>query len=319
MIGIDEIRRAAQRLAGAAHRTPVLTSRSLNDRVGAEVFAKAENQQRAGAFKFRGAYNSVAALSEAERSRGVVTYSSGNHGQALALAARLHGVPAAVVMPSDAPAVKRDAVAGYGATIEEYDRYAVDRTKVAEDLAADLGAALIPPFDHWDVIAGQGTAALELVEQTPDLDVLVVCVGGGGLIAGCALAAKTLMPQVRVIGVEPDAGDDVKRSLESGQIVEIPVPTTIADGQQTTAPGEKTFEVISRFVDEIVTVTDPEIVDAMRFAFERMKTVLEPSGASALAALLAGFEVPSGARVGVTFSGGNVDVDRFAALLGPGV
>ncbi|MCB2224424.1 MAG: threo-3-hydroxy-L-aspartate ammonia-lyase [Actinobacteria bacterium] len=312
---IDDVQAAAARLDGVAHRTPVLTSRTLDAMLGGSVFLKAECFQRVGAFKFRGAYNAVASLSEPARAGGVATYSSGNHAQALALAAALHGVPAAIVMPEDAPSIKVAATAGYGAEIVPYDRYTGDRRAIAESVAAERGMTLIPPFDHWDVIAGQGTTALELFEQAGPLDVLAVCVGGGGLISGCATVAKAQDHPVRVVGVEPEAGDDVKQSLEQGRIVEIPAPHTIADGQQTVAPGEKTFAVMAERVDEIVTVTDPEIVDAMRFAFERLNVVLEPSGASALAALLAGRIETAGRRVGVTLSGGNIGVRRFVEVM----
>jgi len=271
-----------------------------------------------GAFKFRGAYNAIAALDPAARARGVLTFSSGNHAQAIALAAKLHGIPATIVMPHDAPATKVAATAGYGAELVRYDRYTQHREDLGTALATERGLTLIPPYDHPDVIAGQGTVALELVEDAGPLDVLVVCVGGGGLIAGCALAA-TATGSTRVVGVEPAAGDDVRRSLRAGERVTIPVPHTIADGQQTTSPGELNFPIIQRLVDDVVTVTDEEIVAAMVVAFERMKVVLEPSGASALAAVLSG-HVPAvaGKRVGVTLSGGNVGAARFAELVGAG-
>ena len=311
---IDDVARAAARLDGVAHRTPVLTSATLNDEVGAELFLKAENFQRAGAFKFRGAYNAVAATDPAERARGVATYSSGNHAQAVALAAALHDVPSVILMPEDAPASKIEATRGYGAEVVFYDRYTEERSTIGDALAADRGMTLVPPFDHWDVIAGQGTVAAELFDEVGDLDLLVVCVGGGGLISGCAtVAADRGTP---VVGVEPEAGDDVKQSLETGRIVTIATPRTIADGQQTTSPGEKTFAVISERVDSIVTVTDEAIIDTMRFVFERMKVVVEPSGASALAAIRAGSLDVAGRRVGVTISGGNVSAERFAELLG---
>lgn len=314
-LGIDDVRAAAQRLAGVAHRTPVLTSRTVDELTGARVLAKAECFQRGGAFKFRGAYNAVASLDPEVRSRGVLAYSSGNHAQAIALAARLHHVPAVIVMPYDAPPSKVAATEGYGAEIVRYDRYAQDREEIGGRLAAERRLTLIPPYDHRAVMAGQGTVALELVEQAGALDVLVVCVGGGGLISGCATAATALSPGVRVVGVEPAAGDDVRRSLAAGRRVSVPVPRTIADGQQTTSPGELTFPVIQRLVSEVVTVTDEEIVAAMVLAFERLKVVLEPSGASALAALLAGRVADVvGRRVGVTLSGGNVGAARFAEL-----
>jgi threonine dehydratase len=312
---IDDVRAAAGRLDGVAHRTPVLTSSTLDGLVGASLFLKAECYQRVGAFKFRGAFNAIASLPEDERSHGVATYSSGNHAQAVALAAAIHGVPAAIVMPEDAPAIKMEATAGYGAEIVTYDRYTGDRIALAQGLAADRGMTLIPPFDHWDVIAGQGTAALELFEQAGALDLLLVPVGGGGLISGCATVAKAQDHPVRVVGVEPEAGDDVRRSLQEGRIVEIPAPHTIADGQQTVSAGEKTFAVMRERVDEIVLVSDAEIVEAMRFTFERMNVVLEPSGASALAAVLAGRIDVDGTRVGVILSGGNIGIARFVELM----
>lgn len=310
----DDVARAAARLDGVAHRTPVVTSRTLDDELGAQLFLKAENFQRAGAFKFRGAYNAIAAMDPADRSRGVATYSSGNHAQAVALAASLHDVASVILMPEDAPASKVEATRGYGAEIVFYDRYTEERNSIGDALAADRGMALIPPFDHWDVIAGQGTVAAELFAEVGSLDTLVVCVGGGGLISGCATVAAA--HGTTVVGVEPVAGDDVKQSLEAGRIVRIPTPRTIADGQQTTAPGEKTFAVIDALVDRIVTVTDEAIVDTMRFVFERMKVVLEPSGASALAAIRSGEIDLRGQRVGVTLSGGNVSAARFVELLG---
>jgi threo-3-hydroxy-L-aspartate ammonia-lyase len=282
---------------------------------GATVLAKAECFQRVGAFKFRGAYNAIAALGPDARARGVLTYSSGNHAQAIALAARLHGIPATIVMPHDAPAMKAAATAGYGAELVRYDRYTQHREDLGSALATERGLTLIPPYDHPDVIAGQGTVALELVEDAGPLDVLVVCVGGGGLIAGCALAAAAT-GSTRVVGVEPAAGDDVRQSLHAGHRVTIPVPRTIADGQQLPTPGRRPFEVIRERVDDVVLASDAEIVDAMRLMFERVKTVAEPSGACALAALLAG-RVPNarGLRVGVVISGGNVSAERFAALM----
>lgn len=314
MLTVEAVREAAKRLSGVAHRTPVLTSSTLDERVGAEVFCKAENLQRVGAFKFRGAFNAIAALQEATPVNGVITYSSGNHGQAVALAARLHQVSATVVMPHDAPEIKKRAVAGYGATIVPHDRFDESRENIAAALSRETGAVIIPPFDHWDVMAGQGTTALELLEDRPDIDTLVVCVGGGGLIAGCATVAKA-HGDIRVVGVEPVAGDDVRRSLAAGRIVTIDQPETIADGQATRAPGEKTFAVMKERVDEIVTVSDEDLVVAMRFAFERMKIVLEPSGASALASVLHGKVPHLGQRVGVTLSGGNVGADDFARLI----
>jgi threonine dehydratase len=315
VIDIDDVRAAAARIEGLAHRTPVLTSRALDEATGARVFLKAENLQRAGAFKFRGACNAVSLLSAEERERGVATVSSGNHAQALALAARLHGVKATILMPDDAPAGKLAATRGYGAEVLGFDRYAVDREELLAELVAGRGLVPIHPYDDARIMAGQGTVALELLEQTGPLDLLLVCVGGGGLIAGCATVAAALAPDVRVVGVEPEAGDDTKRSLAAGERVRIDVPRTIADGQQLPIPGELTFEVIRRLVDDVALASDAEIVAAMRFLFERLKTVAEPSGACALAALLAGRVETRGLRVGVTISGGNVAADRFAELI----
>ncbi|MER6452901.1 threo-3-hydroxy-L-aspartate ammonia-lyase [Streptomyces sp900105245] len=313
-VTFDDIREAAVRLDGVAHRTPVLTSRTLDARVGAEVFIKCENFQRVGAFKIRGAYNAAAQLTPRQLAKGIAAYSSGNHAQATALAARELGTSAVILMPEDAPRSKREATAGYGAEIVTYDRYTEDRTALGEALAEERGLALIPPYDHPHVIAGQGTAALELLDETGPLDALLVPVGGGGLIAGSAVAAKALHPGVRVVGVEPEAGDDTKRSLESGARVTVPVPRTIADGQALPTPGEITFTINQRLVDAVTLVTDEEIIDAMRFAFERLKIVLEPSGATALAALLAGrLDLPP--RIGVIASGGNIDAERFSRLM----
>jgi threonine dehydratase len=317
VITLDDVQAAAGRLKGVAHRTPVITGRSLDEATGAaRVLLKAENLQRAGAFKFRGAYNAVASLSPAERARGVATVSSGNHAQALSLAARLHEIPAVILMPDDAPAGKVAATAGYGAEIVSFDRYGGDREALLAALVEERGLVPVHPYDDPRVMAGQGTAALELHEDAGPLDLLLVCVGGGGLLAGCATAIDGLSPETRVIGVEPEAGDDTKRSFEAGERVRIDVPRTIADGQQLPIPGELTFPVNLHLVDEIVTVSDEEIVDAMRLLFERAKTVTEPSGACAFAALLAGKVEAAGLRVGVTLSGGNVTATRFAELLG---
>jgi threonine dehydratase len=305
VIGAEDVRSAARVLDGVAHRTPVVTSRTLGD-----VVIKPENLQRAGAFKFRGAYNKVSSL---ERGTPVVAYSSGNHAQAVALAARLLDSRATILMPTDAPASKRAATEGYGAEVVTYDRYTGNREEIAEGLAAGRGAALVRPYDDPLIMAGAGTAALELLEDAGTVHTLVVPVGGGGLIAGSATIAKELGVR-RVIGVEPEAGDDWKQSFAAGRIVEIDVPRTIADGLQTHAPGELTWAVASRLVDEIVTVTDEQIVEAMRFAFERLKLVIEPSGAVGLAAVREG--LVSGGRIGVIVSGGNVDAARFASLLG---
>ncbi|MEE4542589.1 pyridoxal-phosphate dependent enzyme [Streptomyces sp. V4-01] len=315
-VTLDDVRSAADRIAGVAHRTPVLRSRTLDALVGAEVFLKCENLQRIGAFKFRGAYNAASRLTAAQLARGIAAYSSGNHAQAVALAARELGSTAVVLMPEDTPRSKREATAGYGAEVVTYDRYTGDRVALGEALAAERGLALIPPYEHPHVIAGQGTAALELVEEVGALDALVVPVGGGGLIAGSATAAKALHGATRMIGVEPRAGDDTRRSLAAGRRVSVPVPRTIADGQAAETPGELTFSVNRRLVDGIALVSDEQIRDAMRFAFERLKIVVEPSGASGLAALIAGTAGELPHRVGVIISGGNIDAPRFAELCG---
>ncbi|MEU6474548.1 pyridoxal-phosphate dependent enzyme [Streptomyces massasporeus] len=317
-VTLDDVRDAAARLKGVAHRTPVLRSRTLDALTGAEVHLKCENFQRVGAFKFRGAYNAASRLTPEQLSRGIAAYSSGNHAQAVALAARELGTTAVIVMPEDAPPSKRAATAGYGAEIVTYDRYTGDRVAIAEALADERGLALIPPYDHPHVMAGQGTAALELLEEAGELGALLTPVGGGGLMAGSATAAKALHPGIRTIGVEPEAGDDTKRSLEAGRRVSVPVPRTIADGQALHTPGELTFTVNQRLLDDVVLVTDDEIRDAMRFAFERLKIVVEPSGATPLAALLTGRAGPLPQRVGVVISGGNIDTGRFTELCGGG-
>ena len=314
-INYADIQSAAARLAGTAHRTPVATSRTANQRTGAELFFKCENLQRMGAFKFRGAYNALSQFTPEQRRAGVVAFSSGNHAQAIALSGRLLGIPATIVMPNDAPLMKVDATRGYGAEVQLYNRYKEDREAIGRQLADERGMTLIPPFDHPHVMAGQGTAALELIEDAGSLDVLLVCVGGGGLISGCAVAAKHALPQCRVIGVEPEAGNDVQQSLRRGEIVHIDVPQTIADGAQTQAPGRVTFPVIRALVDDVLTVTDRQLVLTMRFFAERMKMVVEPTGCLAAAAVLEGMLDVKGQRVGIIISGGNVDVDRYAELL----
>jgi threonine dehydratase len=318
-ISFDDIAAAAQRLAGVAHRTPVLTSRTGDEHSGARLFFKCENLQRMGAFKFRGAYNALAQFDAAQRRAGVIAFSSGNHAQAIALAARLLGMPAAIVMPSDAPRIKVEATRGYGAEVIEYDRYREDREQIGARLARERGMTLIPPFDHPHVMAGQGTAALELLEEVGALDTLVVCVGGGGLISGCATAAKHLAPACRVVGVEPEAGNDTQQSLARGEVVTIDVPRTIADGAQTQSSGKLTFPVVRALVSEIVTVSDSQLVDAMRFFAGRMKIVVEPTGALAAAALLSKVLDVRGQRVGVIVSGGNVDLAWYAQLLRDGL
>ncbi len=315
MVTVQDVRDAAARLEGVAHRTPVIRSRTLDERVGAQVFLKAENLQRVGAFKFRGAYNAICRLTPEQLTRGVAAFSSGNHAQAVALAARLLGSSAVIAMPEDSPAAKVDAVRGYGAEIVFFDRYTADREEIGRTLAGERGLTLIPPYDHPHVIAGQGTAALELLEEAGELDALVVPVSGGGLIAGSALIAKALHPQIRILGVEPEAGDDTKRSLAAGTRVSIPIPRTIADGQTASTPGELTFPIIQQHVDGILLVTDDDLRDALRFAADRLKLVLEPSGATGLAALLTGRLTPAPPRIGVILSGGNVGATRLAELL----
>ena len=315
MLQFPDIELAAARIRGVAHRTPVLASRTLDAVLGLHVFMKAENLQRMGAFKFRGGYNAVKALSDAQRARGVVAFSSGNHAQAVALAAQLHGCRATIVMPHDAPALKLAATRGYGAEVILYDRYREDRAVIANKLVAERDATLIPPFDDLAVMAGQGTAALELIEEVGALDALIVPAGGGGFLSGCTVAAKHRLPQIRVFGAEPVRGNDMQQSLRNGRIVSIDVPRTICDGQQTQSVGRHPFEVIQALVTDVLTVSDPAVVDAMRFAFERMKIVLEPSGACALAALMTHAAQFEGQRVGIMLSGGNIGLDRFVALV----
>ncbi len=306
------------RLKGVAHRTPVLTSRIVDDDVGARVFFKCENLQRMGAFKFRGAYNALSMFDAEQRRAGVVAFSSGNHAQAIALSARLLGMPATIVMPHDAPASKVAATRGYGGDVVIFNRYTEDREQIARSLAQDRGMTLIPPFDHPHVIAGQGTAALELIEDVGELDALFVCLGGGGLLAGCALAARAMSPRCKVYGVEPAAGNDGQQSFRKGSIVHIDTPRTIADGAQTQHLGEITFPIIQRDVTDIVTATDDELVDGMRLFASRMKMVVEPTGCLSLAGARSMKSALQGQRVGVIVSGGNVDLDRFCALLGAG-
>lgn len=312
-IDLRAVERAAARLKGVAHRTPIVTSRLLDEAAGARVFLKAEGFQRMGAFKFRGAYNAVSQLSEAELAGGVVASSSGNHAQALALAASLFGTHATILMPSDAPASKRTATEGYGAEVVEFDRHSDDRDAMTRALAAERGATLVHAYDDPRVMAGADTTGLELIQDTEDLDVVVVPAGGGGLLSGSATAIKGLSPATRVIGVEPQASPDIARSLAAGERVMVEIGRSIADGQLLPTPGELTWPVISALVDDVVTVSDDEIVAAMRLLFERVKLVAEPSGASALAAVLAGRV--QGARVGVVLSGANVSAARFAELL----
>jgi threonine dehydratase len=310
-----DVQAAAERIRGQAHRTPVLISRRVDAETGARVYFKCENFQRMGAFKFRGAFNALSRFDEDQRRAGVVTYSSGNHAQAIALAARILGVPATIVMPHDAPEAKVAATLGYGASVVRYDRYVEDREEIGRALAADKGLTLVPPFDHPDVIAGQGTATLELLEEVGELDALFVCLGGGGLLSGAALAARAMSPSCRIVGVEPEAGDDGLQSLRTGSIVHIDTPVTIADGAQTQALGVLPFEIIRRDVDDILTASDAELVAAMRVFASTMKIVVEPTGCLAFAAVRRLAAELAGQRVGVIVSGGNVDLNRFAALL----
>lgn len=305
---------AARLLEGKAHRTPVLTSRSVDERTGGHIFFKCENLQRAGAFKFRGAYNALGNLTPEQRRHGVVAYSSGNHAQAVALAGRLLHIPATIVMPTDAPQVKIDATRGYGAQIVLYDRARDDREAIAAALARELGVTLAPPFNHPHIIAGQGTAALELIEETGPLDVLLVPCGGGGLLSGCAIAARALSPGIEVMGVEPAAGDDVTRSFASGVIQTISNPDTIADGARTTAPGDLTFPLIMQHVSRMLTVEDDALLKAMWYLWERLKIIVEPTGALGAAAVLEGGLDVAGKRVGVVLSGGNADFSYLCNL-----
>jgi len=310
-----EVEKAAARIAGVAHRTPVLTSRTANERAAAQLFFKCENYQRMGAFKFRGAYNAIAKLNEEQRRAGVLTYSSGNHAQAIALSASLLGIGSTIIMPHDAPELKVLATKGYGGQVLTYDRYTEDREEIGRRLARERGMTLIPPYDHPDVICGQGTAAKELFEETGPLDVLLVCLGGGGLLGGSALAAAALSPSCKVIGVEPELGNDGQQSLRRGQVVHIGVPDTIADGAKVTHVGEHNFALIQRYVDDIVTVSDAQLVATMKFFAERMKMVVEPTGCLGAAAALHRVLPLDGKRVGIVVSGGNVDLAAFARFV----
>lgn len=312
----DDVARARRILQGIAHRTPVLTSATADAATGARVYFKCENFQRMGAFKFRGAYNAIARLDADRRRAGVLTFSSGNHAQAIALAARLQDVRATIIMPSDAPAAKRAATEGYGGKVVTYDRYSEDREEVARKLQQETGMTLIPPYDHADVIAGQGTAAAELIEEVGELDFLFVCLGGGGLLAGSALAARAMSPGCKVYGVEPEAGNDGQQSLRKGEIVRIAPPRSIADGALTLYLGQLTFPIIRRDVTDIVTVSDEQLVQTMRFFAERMKIVVEPTGCLGASAALHGAVPIAGAKVGVIVSGGNVDLAAYARLIG---
>jgi threonine dehydratase len=309
-----QVKAASTRLQGQAHRTPIMMSRTLNEHAGAEVFLKCENFQRGGAFKFRGAFNAISLLSETERARGVITYSSGNHAQAVALVCRILGVQAHVVMPDSAPATKRAATEGYGAEVIAYDPQTQDRRQIAEALAAERGYTIVPPYDHPDIVAGQGTAALELFEDLGALDALLVPCGGGGLLSGSAVAAKGMYPTCRVIGIEPELADDATRSFRTRTLHTVSNPPTIADGTRTPSLGTVTFPLVLEYVNDMQTVTEAAIIDAVKFLFYRMKLVVEPSGALGVAALLSG-TVPVSGRVGVILSGGNVDAATMTQIL----
>jgi threonine dehydratase len=312
----EDVVAAAGRLLGHAHRTPVLRSATADSRLGAQLHFKCENFQRMGAFKFRGAFNALSRFSDAQRRGGVLAFSSGNHAQAVALSARLLRMPAAILMPLDAPASKVEATRGYGAEVIQFDRYTQDREALAAQLASERGMTLIPPYDHPDVIAGQGTAAMELFDEVGELDALFVCLGGGGLLGGSALAARALSPRCKVYGVEPEAGNDGQQSFRLGRIVDIPTPRTIADGAQTQHLGKYTFEIIRRDVDDVLTVSDAQLVEAMRFFAERMKTIVEPTGCLSFAGACHGGLDLKGSKVGIIVSGGNVDLQRFSQLVG---
>ena len=312
----EDVLAASRRIQSHAHRTPVMTSRTIDREIGAQLFFKCENLQRMGTFKFRGAFNALSKFDERQRRAGVVTFSSGNHAQAIALSAALLGISSTIVMPNDAPANKVAATKGYGGTVVLYDRYTEDREEIGRKLAEDHGMTLIPPYDHPDVIAGQGTAAKELFEEVGALDALFVCLGGGGLLSGSALAARALAPKCKIYGVEPEAGNDGQQSFRSGAIVHIDTPTTIADGAQTQHLGAYTFEIIRRDVDDILTASDMQLIDCMRFFAARMKLVVEPTGCLGLAAAREMKSQLQGLRIGVIISGGNVDMKRFCGLTG---
>ncbi len=312
LVSYDDVAGAARRIEGHAHRTPVLTSATVDERTGATVFFKCENFQRMGAFKFRGAYNALSLLGAEEKRRGVLAYSSGNHAQAVALAGRLQGVKTAIVMPNDAPPVKVEATRGYGAEVILYDKHKADRETFARQIAAERGLAVIPPFDHPHVVAGQGTAAKELFDEVGQLDYLLVCCGGGGLLSGCAIAARALSPECKTIGVEPELGDDATRSFRTRTLQSCHNPETIADGARTHSMGKVTFPLVMAYVADMLTVNDTELLRSMFWLWERMKMVVEPTGALAATALLEGKLTAPGARIGVIISGGNVDLDWAA-------
>jgi threonine dehydratase len=310
----EQVQAAAERIRGYAHRTPIMTSHTLDDKVGAQVFLKCENLQRMGAFKYRGARNAISRLSDAERRRGIITYSSGNHAQAVALVCREFGIPATIVMPDNAPATKRAATEGYGATVVAYNPDEQSRSALAEQMAAQHGYTIIPPYDHYDVIAGQGTAALELHEDVPNLDMLLVPCGGGGLLSGSGISSRALRPQCRVIGIEPEVANDAVRSFRTKSLVSIHNPPTIADGTRTPSLGQITFPLVLEHVADMQDVTEAAIIEAVQFLFYRLKLVVEPSGALGVAALLSG-RVQAVGRVGVILSGGNVDAATMTHIL----
>ncbi|WP_175921120.1 threo-3-hydroxy-L-aspartate ammonia-lyase [Burkholderia latens] len=311
----DDVAAAAARLEGHAHRTPVMTSRTIDEALGAQVFFKCENLQRMGAFKFRGAFNALSRFDATQRRHGVVAFSSGNHAQAIALSARILGIPATIVMPHDAPAAKMAATRGYGGNVVTYDRYTEDREQIGRALAEKHGLTLIPPYDHPDVIAGQGTAAKELIDEVGPLDAVFTPLGGGGLLSGTALSTRALSPHAKLYGVEPEAGNDGQQSFRSGSIVHIDTPRTIADGAQTQHLGNLTFPILRRDVDDILTATDAELVDCMRFFATRMKIVVEPTGCLSFAAARRMKDELKGKRVGIVISGGNVDLENFCTLV----
>jgi len=315
-LGFAAIEQAAARIGQSVRRTPALTSRMANDLTRAHLFFKCENFQRTGSFKFRGAYNAIAALGHERRRQGILAYSSGNHAQAVALAAQMQGAQATIIMPHDAPVMKVEATKAYGARVVRYDRYQQNREEIGDKMAREAGLVLIPPYDHADIIAGQGTAARELFEDIGELDLLLVCLGGGGLLAGSAIAARALSPACRIIGVEPEAGNDGQQSLRAGKVIRIPAPKSIADGALTTHLGQLNFPIIQALVDDIVTVSDAELIKTMAFFAERMKIIVEPTGCLAAAAVLAASMPCRGQRVGIMVSGGNVDLATFTRLLG---
>ena len=309
------VQAARSRIAGMAHRTPVLTSRTADATTGATLFFKAENLQRTGAFKFRGAYNAISALEDSAREKGILAFSSGNHAQAIAHAATLLGAPSVIIMPSDAPASKITATKAYGGEVVLYDRYGEDRDAIAKKLSSERGLELIPPYDHPEIIAGQGTAAVELIEEVGPLDIVVTPLGGGGLLAGTAIATRAMAPDATIYGVEPEAGNDGQQSLARGEIVRIAIPRSIADGALTPALGQHNFPILKKLVQGIVTVSDAELIDAMRFFASRMKMVVEPTGCLAAAAIMTGKIDCRGKRVGIVLSGGNVDLETYAGMI----